>query len=892
MARVAVPGVGTFTVDDAIKSLPPDQQAAEVESMVSQYRAHTASQPPAQASDALDLDVPLPTDGDSAKLGSKVYGVLPGSLQRGVNYAGAGVASTLSNILGTTRVGGNLRASLDQDALFQPSTTADMAQSLRGGQLLRAASDIPGALLEGAPQVLPALGMAALAPEAIPAGVAAAAGGALGGIATQSGDLAAARAAHNGNATPSFGDRAVGVLAGAGLGALSGVGLEAGGTLPARLLANAAADAGQNAGQQLATTAGTRDGAQVDPASLASSAILGAAGRAGLAGVGTAASLASPAAREAALAGRWADMSPAEQARASAQSGAATALQQAMQDAPGATPAQAARTAAANLAGGVAGLSDRLVAQGALDRNGAGVIGSALQAARSPGMALTGDHIRAVEGLGLDDPTTAALSTGLLHLDALTSPDALATSGPLQAIGGATGHALGHVVGLGPVGGAITSRIGGAVGGGLGSVGDAVLGLGQPALLRDGSRASAMLDAAGEAAPAPAGDQLAAATATARNVLDQQRQLIAQQQATDAANAQRFGLDYGDAQVMNRQVDQAANFQRAQQVGDATAMDRQMTQDQNFQRGQEVGDASAMDRQMTAGQNFQRAQDVANATAMDQQMNGQRTADIQDATVLDRQRTAALNFQRGQQVGDAQAIDAAQTRGTNLLESQGGQVAMMALRRAQAQEALSPATTPQDPAGGPVAPPGTSPAQPVSSPSSASLESPDGLSGAAGAATNRAQALAAMRALAPTPGEAQGTPNALMQALGQPGTYAPDLGGLPPAALAQAARLPDWQWGIGKSLQDALMSSGQARPVNMAEEVNNALGAMRDRGWLPPDVADGLKKHQGRIMPALYDLLRQEVLLRNGINRTVSGAGQPAVPTAQPLPTSQPLSTK
>lgn len=875
MATVTVPGVGTFTVDDAIKSLPPDQQAAEVESMVGQYRAHIASRPSAQASEPSPGEVTengiSPGQGSDglSKLGSAVYGALPGSLQRGLNYAASGVAST-AGMLGATDVASGIRSHLDAPAMAAPSTTRDLAASIGSGQMLRAASDVPGALLEGLPSMVPAIGAAALAPEAIPAGVAAAAGGALGGIATQAGDLAAARAAHNGNATPSLGDKAVGVLAGAGLGALSGMGLEAGGTLPARLLANAAADAGQTAGQQLATTAGTRDGAQVDPAALASSAILGAAGRAGMAGIGTASAMASPAAREAALAGQWADMDPAAQARASAQAGAATALQQAMQDASGASAAQAARTAAANLAGGVSGLSDRLVSQGALDRDGAGVIGAALQAARSPGMVLTGDHVRAVEGLGLDDPTTSALTAGLMHLDALTSPTALATSGPLQSIGGATGHALGHVVGLGPVGGIVGSRIGGAVGGGLGSVGDAALGLGSPALLRNGQSASAMMDAAGEAAPAPAGDQLAAATATARDAVSQQRQLIAQQQAADAAAAQRFGLDYGDAQVMNRQ----------------------MTQAQNFQRGQEVGDAGAMDRQMTAGQNFQRAQDVANATAMDQQMNGQRTVDLQDATAMDRQRTAALNFQRGQQVGDAQAIDAAQTRGTNLLESQGGQVAMMALRRAQAQEALNPATTPQEPAGALVAPPGTSPAQPVSSPPSASLETPDGLPGAAGTATNRALALAAMKAMAPALGQGQAAPNALMQALGQPGTYAPDLGGLPPAALAQAARLPEWQWGIGKSLQDALMVSGQARPVNMAEEVHNALGAMRDRGWLPADVADGLKGHQGRIVPALYDLVRQEVLLRNGINRTVGGTGQPAAPTAQPLPTSQILSTR
>ena len=809
MATVTVPGVGTFTVDDAIKSMSPEQQAAEVESMVGQYHAHVASQPRAQASEPSPGEVTengiTPGQGSDgiSKAGSALYSMLPGALQRGLNYAAGGIANT-AGMLGASDVASGIRSHLDASAMAAPSTTRDLATSLGSGQVLRAASDIPGALLEGLPSMVPAIGAAALAPEAIPAGVAAAAGGALGGIATQAGDLAAARAAHNGNATPSLGDKAVGVLAGAGLGALSGVGLEAGGTLPARLLANAAADAGQNAGQQLATTAGTRDGAQVDPASLASSALLGAAGRAGMAGGGALRGMMSPEAQAVALAGRWADMSPAEQVRASAQSGAATALQQAMQDAPGATPAQAARTAAANLATGVNGLTNRLVQQGALDRDGAGVIGAALQAARSPGKALTGDYLGAVAGLGLDAPTTAALSTGLLHLDALSSPDALATSGPLQSIGGATGHALGHVVGLGPVGGAITSRIGGAVGGGLGSVGDAALGLGSPALLRDGARASAMMGAAGEAAPAPAGDQLAAATATARDVLAQQRALIAQQQAADAAAAQRFGLEYSDARAMNAQFNAQQNGQRAFQVQDATALNRQM----------------------------QAAQARASAAPV---LAGAGAASPAD----------------GMAMGDS---------GNTLVGS-----------------------TPVPGA----AQPGQS-----SGPPTGLLESPADLPGPLGAATNRAQALAAMKAMAPASGEAQGAPNALMQALGEPGTYSPDLGGLPPAALAQAARLPDWMFALGSNLENALHVSGQARPVNTHAEVLDALGSLQDMG-LPADLAQGLATHQGRVVPLLFNLLRNTMLKKYGIDRTVpSGTGQPAAPSAQPLPTSQTLATR
>jgi hypothetical protein len=103
------------------------------------------------------------------------------------------------------------------------------------------------------------------------------------------------------------------------------------------------------------------------------------------------------------------------------------------------------------------------------------------------------------------------------------------------------------------------------------------------------------------------------------------------------------------------------------------------------------------------------------------------------------------------------------------------------------------------------------------------------------------------------------------------GTFAPDTSGLSPAALAQAQRLPDWVYGIGASLQDALHKSGQARPVNMMAEVHGALDDLQGKGWLPDDLATGLKGHTGRIIPMLYELIRNEALLRNGIDRTAGG---------------------
>ena len=90
-----------------------------------------------------------------------------------------------------------------------------------------------------------------------------------------------------------------------------------------------------------------------------------------------------------------------------------------------------------------------------------------------------------------------------------------------------------------------------------------------------------------------------------------------------------------------------------------------------------------------------------------------------------------------------------------------------------------------------------------------------------------------------------------------------------------AKRLPAWVYGLGANLQDALHISGQARPVNMAGEVNDALSSLQARGWLPDDIADGLRSHSGRVVPQLYELIRNELLLRNGIDRTAGWRRQP-----------------
>ena len=150
----------------------------------------------------------------------------------------------------------------------------------------------------------------------------------------------------------------------------------------------------------------------------------------------------------------------------------------------------------------------------------------------------------------------------------------------------------------------------------------------------------------------------------------------------------------------------------------------------------------------------------------------------------------------------------------------------------------------------------------------------DAISGAStGSGTTRPAATGPLPpGLAQLPGTARQT--AQTGPAGVPDALATDPSGLSPAALAQARRLPDWVYGIGTALENALQVSGQARPVAMYPEVMNAVGRLQAKGTLPGGIATALRGHDGRIVRLLYGLIRNEALLHNGIDRTVGGAGQ------------------
>ena len=131
MGSINVQGVGTFLVPDSFSSMSPDAQAAAVSEMVASV--HGAGSPtPAGNGDALtpaattaqgDPDVSMTGQpGAGATLRSDLYGLLPGSLKRGIAYAETGAADTL-DVASAHGLAGDIRGVTDNTAAAQPSTT-------------------------------------------------------------------------------------------------------------------------------------------------------------------------------------------------------------------------------------------------------------------------------------------------------------------------------------------------------------------------------------------------------------------------------------------------------------------------------------------------------------------------------------------------------------------------------------------------------------------------------------------------------------------------------------------------------------------------------------------------------------------------------------------------
>jgi hypothetical protein len=106
----------------------------------------------------------------------------------------------------------------------------------------------------------------------------------------------------------------------------------------------------------------------------------------------------------------------------------------------------------------------------------------------------------------------------------------------------------------------------------------------------------------------------------------------------------------------------------------------------------------------------------------------------------------------------------------------------------------------------------------------------------------------------------------------------PGMDGLSDVAKAQGALLPEWQYGLGKNLADALSLQGTPKPINMAQEVQTALDSMKARGWFDQMFSDALMAHNGRVTRGLYNVIRNEMLGNHGIDRRTLDAQASGTP--------------
>lgn len=784
------------------------------------------------------------------KSGINVQGIpVLAPIQRGVGHLWAEGAN-LATDLGFPETGAAIRSRITQAPLAAETSGSKVASDLHGGRYLSALSNVPSAALEQLVPVAAGVGASILSGGSVPVTLAAGAG--VGAVA-QGDSIARSRAANNGRAEPTATDLALGLAGGAGVGAVGTIGLGGLGTGAKAAIGatvrHGLADAAQPELGALAGSLGTDQGAQhATTADMGASALTGLATRAGMGvpdvarGAVKAVQARTPEGRRAAAEGRWEGLTPEAQDQARQQAAAIDAVRQVQREAVSLDPvpdAVAANTAADVRALQVTRLAETMDRQGVLPETGKQAIREAVRAAQDPATALTSEHLDGVRALGLDAETTGRITDTLAQVNMLTSPDfTVAPKGPVEGVlrssgPGVVGAVLGSLGGptgtvMGAVAGHMLKPAGAGSLGALGKVIDRMVGTATPSIIAQAKAAAEMMKAAGIAIPdTDAG--LHQATTQARSAIEAQSRLMGLQEAQDRATAQRFVQDYGDAQHMNRRFDAQRAAEGRATYADALAMDSQRTAAQRAERALEVGDALAMDRQRTTAQRQERGGEVADAKVIDTQrtrdQNAQRGAEVADALAIDRQQSQDQNTQRAVEVADAKVIDAQRTRGINLNEREGGKVATMALRRPEVPQA------PQAIPSGPAAPKDAS--GPLSDP----------------ATIAKARAIAKRGAEVPE--------------VAQP---IPGMDGLSREAVLHGELLPEWQYAIGAALKQELQTAGVAKNVNTAREVAEAVAALRDRGAFAPEFAQALLGHSGRVVRGVFNLIRNEALLRHGID--------------------------
>jgi len=483
---------------DGLENMSPDDQQAQVDEVKASMQATNASSPAPAATPPSDTS-------------------FTGAAGYGLHNAATGLGNTLDTV--GTAVGLPSVASFGktlEGATAAPKgyVPTDEAGALKQGNYGQFFHDLPRAATEGLAPTAAMLGAGALAPE----GAATAGAVGLTAAALNLGNNVKAAAQNNGDAAPSTEDFVRGGLATAADAGLAAVGLgkigpgrallEAAPTL-ARPFVGAALDAGAgaatDAANQLATSAGTKNGPAFDPYAVANAGIQAGAARAAslipeLAAVGIKAGADSYMTSQAA--------DPVNDAHAQAIVAADNAMKQAQAGAA-AVKGDTSPFAAANAAKQTL-TKDTLATVASLKQNGAIDAAQARQLswifsgpAATHNNTITDGLLQNIRSIGLPDDIVDGLVHNAQTLDVLSTQSIqkkgagfFANVGGTVATGLAAAHAAMHgnmaelaAIGIGhrQVGG-----LGSAVGGAL----DNVFGTSQPALTYQANKARLMVGSA------------------------------------------------------------------------------------------------------------------------------------------------------------------------------------------------------------------------------------------------------------------------------------------------------------------------------------------------------------------------------------------------------------
>lgn len=806
--------------------------------------------------------------------------IVPGSIQRGFAHTVEGVANT-ADIVGATGAGGSLHGAVDQEALNAPTSNAAVSKAWHDGNYGQVLSNLPGAVGEAIPQlagqVASAAGGAAIGSAVGPGGTVAgfaagAAGDALFGVVTQAGDIAKARAKADGRTEPNAEDIAIAVGSSGVLGALDRIGLGkmAGGVLASAVkntlgrgaagrvatgigsgVIHGATDAVQSVGQQAAQTVDTAQGLTINPDEIATQALVGAGTRGALGGARYSRDLATGelAAQSRARASEvnaeaYRQMDPENQAGVQNVASASRVLEAAKNvetenpQKPNANVA--ARTGKESYANDIGRLIDTWT-------NGDSAIFTADQ-----GKAARGLLSEAKNSQRSQDPEAVRAAIAELPLsgdskkslaDALSQVDMLSTAGVkdsnksklgavLAFAGGAAGVMTpGHPF-MGAQAGSMLGRFGG----------DWIsrkLGFSNPALVTEGAKAVAMLDAAGVTVP----DTRAGLV----DAIGQSHDTMKVMAAALGLNPENYGFTSAEQRAMTRDATKAETAKTAQTEAsykqdaatERTTAKVDDAKSQAFDMADQARQASVESgyKSMEADQRIS-----AQSDKLDQLRNMATTRSQVSGYLADQaaiQKDGVVRSQQSEQ--SSKDGDRQDARGQAEMAKVTAAGENAGVRMDRITDRMSPAEVvaiQRSSRAGNKAPP------------EAPIE---------GQAT-------------PTAGKGPQASKGVPEAPTSLSDPAPEMLNMTPEAAMIASHLPKWQWVMGQKVQQQLAMSGNAKNVNYAKESMAVVDQMHDAGIIDGPMRDGLKSFDGVMPRGFFNLIRQRWLMNHGIDRRTSEA--------------------